>query len=238
VVEPTARFEEIRIPLDEPRHGLDSVAASLGVPEWWPTGSRIGVVIAHASTRDMEDPLVAGLHRGLTDRRYLSLRFNFPFAQAKRPRPDPLSVLERVYRSAVGVLGRDPTAPPVHLFIGGIGLGGLVAAQAAARLRVNGVFLIGYPLHSRDDPTRNVRAEPLFRIVSPILFVQGTRDRTCDLGALRRTLTRVGAPKTLHVVQEADAAMAVPRRSGRTPEDVQGELLDALDSWCRQVIGS
>ena len=237
MVEPSARFDEVQIPLDEPAHGLATVAGVLGVPEWWPTGSRIGIVLAHPSTRHMDDPLLAGLHRGLTERKYLALRFNFPFAQAKRPRPDPLSVLERAYRAAVGVLGRDPTAPPVHLFVGGLGLGGLVAAHVAARLRVNGVFLIGYPLHSRDDPTRNVRADALFRIVSPMLFVQGTRDRTCDLDALRRTLTRVGAPKTLHVIPEADALMGVPRRSGRTPEDVLRELLDALDSWCRQVIG-
>jgi hypothetical protein len=113
----------------------------------------------------------------------------------------------------------------------------MVAAQAAARLRVNGVFLIGYPLHGRDAPTRILRADVLFRVVAPMLFVQGTRDRTCDLDALRRTLTRVGAPKTLHVVAEADASMSVPRRSGRTPEQVLRELLDALDSWCQQVIG-
>ena len=30
----------------------------LGIPEWWPTGSRIGVVLAHDSGRDLNDPLV------------------------------------------------------------------------------------------------------------------------------------------------------------------------------------
>lgn len=235
-MEPTARFEEVRIPLEEPQHGLAEVSGVLGVPEWWPTGSRIGVVLAHGSGRDMDDPLVAGLHRGLTERRTLTLRFNFPFAEAKRPRPDPAFVLERCFRQAVAVLGRDPTAAPAHLFIGGIGLGAQVAAQLAARVRVNGVFLIGYPLHSRDQPTRNVRADALYRLVSPLLFVQGTRDRTCDLDALRATLTRVGTLKTLHVVEEADHVMAVPKRSGRSAEDVTRELLDALDSWFHQVV--
>ena len=32
VVEPTARFEQLRIPLREPVHGLDSVPATLGRP--------------------------------------------------------------------------------------------------------------------------------------------------------------------------------------------------------------
>jgi hypothetical protein len=232
-----ARFEEVQIPLEEPVHGLATVGGVLGVPEWWPTGSRIGVVLAHASTRNMEDPLVVALQRGLTERKYLALRFNFPFAQAKRSRPDPVETLERTFRSAMDVLGRDPSGAPAHLFVGGVGLGGLVAAQVAARRRVNGVFLIAYPLHSRDEPTCNVRAEPLFRVVSPLLFVQGTRDRTCDRDALRRTLKRVGAPMKLHEVPEADGLMGVPKRSGRSGDDVAREILGALDSWCRQVTG-
>lgn len=238
MVEPSARFEELRIPLDEPFGDVESVGGVLGVPEWWPTGSRIGVVIAHGAGRDMNDPLVAGLQRGLTDRKYLALRFNFPFAEAKRTRPDPAPVLERTLRTAIAVLGRDPSAAPAHLFVGGVGVGGQTAAQiAAGRLRVNGVFLVGYPLHSRDQPTRNVRAEPLFRVVSPLLFVQGTRDRTCDIQALRSTFSRIGARKTLHIVNEADASMNVPKRSGRPQEDVTRELVDVIDAWCRHVLG-
>jgi uncharacterized protein len=238
LVESSARFEEVRIPLDEPVGNVAAVGGALGVPEWWPTGSRIGIVIAHGSGRDMNDPLVAALQRGLTERKMLALRFNFPFAEAKRPRPDRPAALERALRSAVAVLGRDPSAAPAHLFVGGIGLGGLVAAQAAAtRLRVNGVFLIGYPLHSRDQPTRNVHAEPLFRMVAPLLFVQGSRDRTCDLDALKRTFTRIGARKTLHVVPEADHTMSIPKRSGRPQTDIARELLDVLDAWCRHVLG-
>jgi len=236
LVEPSARFEEIRIPLEEPQHELAAVSGVLGVPEWWPTGARIGAVIAHGSGRDMDDPIVAGLHRGLTERKVLTLRFNFPFAEAKRSRPDAPLVLERTFRQAVAVLGRDPTAAPAHLFVGGIGLGAQVAAAAATRLRVNGVFLIGYPLHTRDQPTRNVKADALYRLVAPLLFIQGTRDRNCDLDALRATLTRVGTRKTLHVVEEADGAMAVPKRSGRTTDEVVRELLDALDSWFHQVV--
>ncbi len=129
-------------------------------------------------------------------------------------------MLERAFRAAVGVLARDPSAAPAHLFVGGVGLGAQVAVQAAAtRLRVDGVFALGYPLHTRDAPTKNVRAEALYRLVAPILFVQGTRDRTCDLDALHKTLTRVGVPKTLHVIPEADsvlpcrAAPAVPPKT-------------------------
>lgn len=238
-MEPASRLQEVQIPLDEPVGGVAKVSGVLGVPEWWPTGSRIGVVLAHGSGRDFEDPLIVALQRGLTERKVLALRFNFPFAEAGKPRPDPLPMLERAFRHAVAVLGRDPSAAPAHLFIGGMGIGAQAAVQcAAARMRVDGVFALGYPLHSRDQPDKNVRAESLFRIVAPILFVQGTRDRNCDLDALRRTLTRVGAPKTLHVIPEADGTLTVPRRSGRPPESVFAEVLEALDVWTRKVISS
>jgi predicted alpha/beta-hydrolase family hydrolase len=238
-VEPASRLQEVQIPLDEPVGDVTSVSGVLGVPEWWPTGSRIGVVLAHASGRDFEDPLIVALQQGLTARKVLALRFNFPFAQAGKPRPDPIPVLERTFRHAVAVLGRDPSAAPAHLFIGGMGIGAQAAAQcAAARMRVDGVFSLGYPLHSRDLPDKNVRADALFRIVAPILFVQGTRDRTCDLDALRKTLLRVGAPKTLHVIPEADGMLTVPRRSGRPPESVHAEVLEAVDVWTRKVIGA
>lgn len=237
MVEPSARYEELRIPLEEPAQDLDHVSGVLGIPEWWPTGSRVGVVLAHGSARDLSDPLVAGLHEGLTERKYLTLRFNFPFGEAKKKRPDSPAVLERAFRSAIAALGRDPTAAPAHLFVGGVGIGGLVAAQvAASRLRVEGVFFLGYPLHSRDDPAKNLRADALYRIVAPMLFVQGTRDRTCDLDTLRRTLARVGAPTALHVISEADQHFQVPKRSGRSEEDVRTELLTALDGWCQRVL--
>ena len=239
MVEPSARFQEVQIPLDEPVDGVAAVSGVLGVPEWWPTGSRVGVVLAHASGRSMQDPLVEGIQRRLTERKYLALRFNFPFAEAGKSRADAMPVLERAFRHAVAVLSRDPSAAPAHLFVGGIGLGAQVAVWAAAtRLRVDGVFALGYPLHARDEPTKHVRAEPLYRLVAPILFIQGSRDRNCNLDALRRTLTRVGVPKTLHVIPEADNMLAVPRRSGRSPEDVHQEVLEAVDIWMRSVLGA
>ncbi len=238
MVEPAARYEEVEIPLEERVRDLSSVSGVLGVPEWWPTGSRVGIVLAHGSSRNMNDPLVVALHEALTESKYLTLRFNFPFGQANKKRPDALPSLERTFRSAVAVLGRDPTAAPAHLFVGGIGVGGLVAAQAASsRLRADGTFMLGYPLHGRDDPTKNLKAEALFRQVSPVLFIQGTRDRHCDLDTLRNTLLRVGAPKTLHVVEEADANFDVPKRSARTGEDVVQEIVRAIDGWCERVLG-
>ena len=49
-MEPSAIFEKIEIPLPEPIHGLDHLDGVLGTPEWWPTGERVAVVVAHAAS--------------------------------------------------------------------------------------------------------------------------------------------------------------------------------------------
>jgi hypothetical protein len=235
VVEPTARFEELKVPLGEPVHGIDAVSAFLGIPEWWPTGSRIGVVLAHGS--QAQDPLLESLLRQLTEHKFLTLRFLFPFLEAGKRRPDPLPVLLRTFLAAVSVLGRDPSAAPAHLFLGGKNVGGLAALHAATgRLRASGLFFLGYPLHKQDDPSE-VHAERLFRVVTPLLFVQGTKDRRCDLGALRGTLRRVGAPWHLHEVPEADHTLRVPKKAEREGEAVEAEVLRVLEGWMTRVVG-
>ena len=236
MVEPSARFEELRIPLPDPVHGVQEVSGLLGIPRWWPTGARIGVALAHSANRDMNDPLIAHLNRELTERSYLTLSFNFPFAEAKKRRPDSAQVLRRTFRAAIGALARDPTAAPAHLFLGGTGLGGQVAAEiAGARGRVDGLFLLGFPLHPQGKPEL-AQPEQLFRVVAPMLFAQGTRDRHCELDVLRRTLSRIGAPTTLQVVEEADRQFKVLKKSGRTDEEVQAEVLGAVDGWIQKVI--
>jgi len=238
VVEPAARYEQVEIPLPAELAGAEKVSGVLGVPEWWPTGSRVGVVLGHDRSSSQSDPVLEALHRGLTERGFLSLRFNFPFAEAGRKQPDKPPVLERAYQEAVGLLGRDPTAAPAHLFLGGVGIGGRVAAQVAmGRIRVEGLVLLGFPLHKQDRP-ESAEADELFRIISPMLFCQGTRSRYCDLDTLRRTLARVGAPTTLHVVDEADHQFKVTKKSPRSQEEVIQELLRTLEGWIHKVLGA
>jgi predicted alpha/beta-hydrolase family hydrolase len=236
VVEPSSRFEELTIPLPEPVHGLGEVSAVLGIPRWWPTGSRVSVVLAHDQGADHSDPLIEYLHRELTERRCLCLRFNFPFAEARKRRPDAMPVLRRCFRAAMDILTRDPGAAPARVFLGGKGLGGQVAAEvASARVRVDGLFLLGYPLHPQGQPQK-AQPEQLFRIVSPLLFVQGTRDRRCDLDTLRRVLRSVGAPTALQVVEEADKNFNVLKKSRRSAEEVREELLSSVDGWIQKVM--
>ena len=234
----TPQFEEIKIPVPDRVHGLDTVTGILGIPEWWPTGSRVSVVLARASTAP--DPLIDSIQRELTAKKILTLSFPLPYMVAGKKTPDDMRILKRSYQAAVALLGQDPSAAPSHIFAGGKNIGALVAANAAtaaARMRIEGLFLLGFPLHKQDDPSEP-RSEQLYRAVAPMLFVQGQRDRHCDLPTLRKTLARVGAPVQLHVVDETDHQLHVPKRAGRTQEQVNQEILATLEAWMRKTLGS
>jgi len=247
-VEQAARFEEVKIELPEPLLDVEILNAVVGIPEWWPTGSRVAVAIAHDSTSDMHHPLVEAIHRELATHRFLTVRFNFPFAETGRPASDySTEMLERAYRAALSILGRDPTAAPSHLFLGGMGLGGRVAARlATARLQIDGAFFLGFPLHPAGKPDQ-VQADQLFRIISPMLFVQGTEDPRCDLGVLRTCLKRIGAPTSLQGVEGATHALtATPPPP--TPPPVEGDdeeapahrdpIASVIAAWMDDLLGA
>jgi predicted alpha/beta-hydrolase family hydrolase len=233
-METTARFETVEIPV-----GTEgTVSGVVGTPQWWPTGRRIGVVLAHDTSGSMEQSLLKSLHAELAARGHLVVRFNFPYAEARKKRPDAPPVLEKAYRGALQRLLRDPQEAPAHLVLAGVGLGGRVASQVVAQgLKADALVLLSYPLHPSGKPAQQ-RAGFLFRVICPMLFVQGTRDATCKLDRLQEVLRRIGAPTRLHVIEDADHALQVIRRSGRTEEEVEAEVVNAVDAFIQRVVGS
>ena len=72
------------------------------------------------------------------------------------------------------------------LFAGGKSFGGRMTsqAQAAAPLAgVRGLVFLGFPLHPAGAAVRE-RAEHLFDVQVPMLFLQGTRDALADAALL------------------------------------------------------
>ena len=230
--EPTARFEAVEIPVGE----AGKVSGVVGIPQWWPTGRRVGVAIAHDVGDSMEGELVKGLHEHLAEHGYLCVRFNFPYVEAGKKRPDPLPTLERSYRSALKQLLRGAEETPAHLILIGFGLGGRVASQGVAGgIKADGLVLLSFPLHPSGKPGQQ-KPGAVYRIICPMLFVQGTRDPTCKLERLQELLLKIGAPTKLHVIQDANHTMELVRASQRTAEEVQAEILEEIDLFIHSAI--
>lgn len=193
------------------------------------------MLIAHGS--QIKDPLLESLARELTARKYLTLRFLLPNVEAKKTQLDSPAVLNRLFQSAVGLVNRDPTAAPAHIFVGGKNQGALAAAHAATGLvRPAGLFMLGYPLH-RQSNIESIQAERLYRATTPMLFVQGDKDRYCDLAALKKTLMRVGAPWDTHVVRSADHTLRLEKEAESLEEDIFRDILTKIEGWTTKVLG-
>lgn len=215
-----------------------SVKASIGIPEWWPSGHRAAVILAHDAGSDMNQDLLVQLQERLTGRGFLNIRFNFPHAEQGKKRPDSLSTLERTYRTAAQALLHNPEEAPAMLIFAGSGLGAKVASHAiASGMKAEGLICISYPLHAAGKPNQS-KADALFRVICPILFVQGSRDANCRVDRLEMLRRRIGAPTQVRVIEDADHALAPVKRSNRTPEDVTSEVLAAIDGYLQRTVGS
>jgi hypothetical protein len=68
-----------------------------------------------------------------------------------------------------------------------------------------------------------------------MLFLQGDRDEFADPILLRQVLRGLGRGATLHIVKDGDHSFNVPKRSGRSPDDVAAELADTLLQWWESI---
>ena len=66
-----------------------------------------------------------------------------------------------------------------------------------------------------------------------MLFLQGTRDSLASLELLGPVIKRLGPHATMHVVEGGDHSFKVPKRSGRTEEDVLQEIVAAIAEWAK-----
>jgi predicted alpha/beta-hydrolase family hydrolase len=160
----------------------------------------------------------------------VSVKFNFPYTEARRRAPDPRPVLERCYRAVLDAVSNDRTLAPSLIAIGGKSLGGRIASYLAANgAPVRALLLLGYPLHPAGRPEA-LRAEHLPAISVPTLFVQGSRDPLCDLDRLRDAVAPMPRA-TLHVVEGGDHSFRRPRRMGQDDAAVWGEIVGIAARW-------
>jgi len=146
-------------------------------------------------------------------------------------RPDSPKLAQATVRAAVAEAAR--LLPQLALFAGGKSFGGRMTsqAQAAAPLPgVRGLAFLGFPLHAPGRPS-DERAEHLFEVEVPMLFLQGTRDEFSDLTLLEPVVEKLGPRATLQTFQDANHSFHVPARSGRKDAQVRAQMLDVLAAW-------
>jgi uncharacterized protein len=196
-----------------------------------PPAARAVLVIAHGAGAGMHHAFLEDTAAGLGGRGFASLRFQFPYMEAGRSRPDPPALAAAAVRGAVEEAGR--LAPELPIFAGGKSFGGRMTSTAEAESHlpgVRGLFFLGFPLHPPGKPS-DERAAHLAAVRVPMLFLQGTRDNFAELELLEPLVKRLGARATLQLFEGADHSFRSIRRAGRAGGETFAALLDALAGW-------
>ena len=191
-------------------------------------------VLAHGAGAGMDHPFLEAIAAELAEHGVATLRYQFPYMEAGRRRPDPPPIARKTVRSAVDQ-AREFGLP---IFAGGRSFGGRMTAYAAvdALEEVIGLAFLGFPLHP-SGRAGTERWDRLTELRRETLFLQGDRDRLANLDLLRPLVAALQPPGALHVVEGGDHSFKVLKRSGRSEEEVLEELACTISDWARGLTG-
>ena len=226
-----AESSEHRIPTGEPSGDVSAILVR-------PPDATCLYVLAHGAGAGMRHPFLGRIADALAGHGIATLRYQFPYMERKTRRPDPPAVATATVRAAAAFAQR--LAPELPLIAGGKSFGGRMTstAQAAEPLPgVRGLAFLGFPLHPPGKPAVT-RGEHLDAVRVPMLFLQGDRDEFAEPILLRQVLRKLGSQATLHLVSGGDHSFSVPKKSGRSPEDVFAELATTIAAWVPTSIGA
>lgn len=158
--------------------------------------------------------------------------FNFLYTEHGRRMPDRRPLLDACYRAVIDAVRREVAGAGEPLFIGGKSMGGRIATHVAADdrdMEVQGLVLLGYPLHPPGKPEER-RDAHLPAVGRPMLFVQGSRDTFGTPDELQPVLATLSPRPALHVVPGGDHSFKVPKKNQAAVfDDVQRTIVE----WVR-----
>lgn len=195
------------------------------------------LVFAHGAGAPMNHPFMNKTADNLFNEGIATLRYNFPYTEKKLKRIDPPPVLLETVRSAIKTAKNY--AKNIPLLAGGKSMGGRMTSQAAAEENfpdgVTGIVFFGFPLHPPGRESTE-RAEHLFKVKLPMLFLQGTRDKLANPDLLKPVISKIGRKVSLHLIEGADHSFHMLKSSGRKEDEVLKEIASGVRVWTDSII--
>jgi predicted alpha/beta-hydrolase family hydrolase len=200
--------------------------------------SRRRILLAHGAGLPSSSPWMQGWSERLATLGEVT-SFDYPYMAEGRKRPDRLPKLIAAHTAALDAVRAAGDGP---IILAGKSMGSRVGchvanAQHEAGTPVAAVVCFGYPLASMGNRDK-LRDEVLLALRTPVLFVQGTRDRLCPLDLLAEVRARMTAPSVLHVVEAGDHSLRITKTrmktEGITPDDVDDGILAAVRTFLEE----
>lgn len=201
-----------------------------------PDEAKCFLLLAHGAGAGMTHSFMERMAQNLADLHIATLRYNFPYTEKNSKRPDPAPVLLQTVKAAYTAAQKYAKGLPV--FAGGKSMGGRMTSTAVSKNllpEVKGIIFFGFPLHAPGQPS-NHRAEHLYQVQEPMLFLQGTKDKLADLNLLQPVIDTLKERATLYIVEGADHSFHLPKSAGKNDDDVLKELAGEVKKWISPLL--
>jgi predicted alpha/beta-hydrolase family hydrolase len=201
-----------------------------------PPHCRALFVLGHGAGAGMRHRFMDGIAETLSAHGIATFRYQFPYVEGGKRRPDRTPILTGTVRAAVAA-ARE-LEPDLPLLAGGKSMGGRMTSTAQAESSlpgVRGLAFFGFPLHRPGDAS-NARADHLADVDVPMLFVQGTRDRLAELKRVETVVATLGSRATISIVRDGDHGFDVLKRTGRSTEEVYDGMAAAVRGWTDSIL--
>jgi len=190
--------------------------------------SKYIMTLAHGAGAGMNHIFMTQMSEALAELGIATLRFNFPFAENKKGRPDSPAVAHETVEAAIAKA--QQLFPSLPLFAAGKSFGGRMTSQylsAHPESEVKGIIFYGFPLHPPGKASIE-RADHLKNIKIPMLFLQGSRDELAQWDLIESVCSSL--PKaTLFRLEGANHSF----KSGK--KDFLPELAKETENWITQL---
>lgn len=194
-----------------------------------PAKPKCVLTLAHGAGAGMDHSFMETLAAALSEVGIATLRFNFPFAEHKKGRPDSPAVAHATIEAAVKK-ARELN-PALPLFVSGKSFGGRMSSQYLAAhpdSSTNGIIFYGFPLHPSGKPSTE-RADHLKALKIPMLFLQGSKD-TLATWELIKTVCGSLRKATLVKFEGADHSFKAGKK------DVMSLLINETTKWVDKIL--
>ncbi len=188
------------------------------------------ITLAHGAGAGKDHPFMNALAVALLKESIGTVRFNFPYLENGKRRPDVGSVAMKTVE--VVMRRTHELFPGVPLFGAGKSFGGRMTSQQLSKESppwLKGIVFFGFPLHPAGAPATD-RANHLSLIKIPMLFLQGSRDALADIQLTKAVVKKLPGA-TLKVFEGADHSF---KASGK--ENQAEALALEASSWIDAVL--
>lgn len=187
---------------------IGAVSAEYIVPE----KSKCIMTLAHGAGAGMNHSFMNTIAESLAENGIATLRFNFPFAEHKKGRPDLPAVAHKTIEAAI--YKAQELFPSLPLFVSGKSFGGRMSSQYLAAHHhpaVKGLIFYGFPLHAPGKPSIE-RAAHLKDVKIPMLFLQGSRDELATFNLIEEVCSSL-SQATLVKIEGANHAFKAGKQN-------------------------